>query len=306
VLCWKNALVVRASRTTALVQVLMPVLSVVALWAVDAALNRDQGAQYFNDPILSLSDGALECRVFDSATGPVGLGLSLPDAWCAPLAFAPSTSPKLAAVMTSLAERHGLVYTDSSDDAPTHCASGRCLLAFASSQSLLDWASDHHGRLAVGAAFVNRTSGGAAVVGTSLPPELDVQILVNRTAHTSRWYVAAGLDALGGLYWGDQYDDNVPATSSGLALQAQHAIQQAVLADAKSAAAATSVAFKRCARPRQIQRPRPRYTRPRYTRPRYTRPRYTRPRYTRPRYTRPRYTRPDYTRPRYTRVLRPP
>ena len=138
--------------------------------------------------IKRLDDGQpFPCEVFDTAQGMYGYGRPIPGAWCVPLVYAPSSSPDVQKIMSTVAARNGLqppVLMGSSElhdeGEPSACSTEirRCMVGFETVNALKTWAAAHPGRAGLGIIFGDTakipnpdgTTDTAQVITSSLDP----------------------------------------------------------------------------------------------------------------------------------------
>ena len=102
----------------------------------------------------------------DNEDGMYGYRMPIPNAWCVPLIFAPTTAPEVMALMTTVARRNGFddpVEFDSAAGAdvtaqdlnPAACAgAGRnCILGFRTTDDMKEWSKRNSGRAGAGVLF---------------------------------------------------------------------------------------------------------------------------------------------------------
>jgi hypothetical protein len=237
----KNTTLLLRARVIACVLVLLPPLFVVSIGLIDMSLNTPPAIVESTTPFLTLTDAEpLECHVFGSSRSEYGLGVPIPEAWCAPMLYSPSSNTQVRSVVQTLAERRGWTTAElsggnvESSEMPAACAARACMLGFATSKDLALWLASNLGRAATAIAFKTPDGNGSLVdlSGSSLPDRVTVEIWYNESALA--FYASNGFDKLaGGL------------NPAQLQLAAQHAVEEAILATKVSPDARSSVSLRR-------------------------------------------------------------
>ena len=252
-LAWKNIILMMRMRWTTSCELLAPLLLMLVMSAMDVS-TRATPPSTRPVPFSELSGQMLPCLVFDHETGIYGYGLPIPGAWCIPLLFAPTTSPAVLKIMTSVAARNGytppfeLIGSQTKQGVPTarridgvkeNFEHGASMIGFRTVGDLKQWVAMNPGRAGVGVIFgdstlVEQRDGEIREVHTitsELPDTLNYELWYNESALRWKWYAKAGHDSLAAHVMGyrSALGGSLAFSDSGYLLSAQRMLDEAII-----------------------------------------------------------------------------
>ena len=210
----KNTLLMRRHWVSTIVQVLSPVVFIVLVAIVEAAVSTSTAATVHPSPFLSMVDGGdgdiPSCNVFDTSQGRYGLGNIIPQAWCNSIVYAPSGNAEVNTIMVELARRRG--FSIRTAGSPSVAAT-EDVVGFTTEADLRTHLGEFEGRSGFAVVFNETTPG-----SSTLPEDVVYEVWFNATIN-EWWVTRAGLDKpLADL----RYRSDV--------IRVQRAVDQAILA----------------------------------------------------------------------------